>query len=251
MVTKKTGEHELQLVDEVPASKEIAPISSQSPIMLALSQGATPDQLDKIMDMQERHERREAEKAFNMAMSKFRANAPKIDKNKNVSYEGQKGAVSYSHATLGNIVDKISAALSEQGLSHRWTTLQGNGVITVTCTLTHSLGHSVSTTLSSAPDQSGGKNSIQAIGSAKTYLERYTLLGITGCAPDEDDDGMAAANRLELTASQLKYVENLISKKGNVNMDKLLKHFKADSLGDIQQRDYNELVVSLGGKVSA
>ena len=50
------------------------------------------------------------------------------------------------------------------------------------------MGHSESTTLQSPPDASGGKNSIQAIGSAVTYLSRYTLLAITGLATGENED---------------------------------------------------------------
>jgi hypothetical protein len=46
--------------------------------------------------------------------------------------------------------------------------------------------------MNSGPDDSGGKNKIQAIASAKSYLERYTLLAITGLATkDMDDDGRA------------------------------------------------------------
>jgi hypothetical protein len=51
-------------------------------------------------------------------------------------------------------------------------------------------GHHEETTLSSSPDDSGGKNSIQAIGSAVTYLQRYTLLALTGLATrEQDNDG--------------------------------------------------------------
>ena len=42
-------------------------------------------------------------------------------------------------------------------------------------------------------DTSGGKNNIQAMGSAVSYLERYTLLAITGLSTKEmDDDGRGA-----------------------------------------------------------
>jgi ERF superfamily len=63
----------------------------------------------------------------------------------------------------------------------------------VTCILTHQMGHSEETTLAGAPDNSGSKNSIQAIGSTVTYLERYTLLAATGlAAANGDNDGQGA-----------------------------------------------------------
>jgi hypothetical protein len=47
--------------------------------------------------------------------------------------------------------------------------------------------------MEAAADISGSKNQIQAIGSAVTYLERYTLFASYGLASkDQDDDGKAS-----------------------------------------------------------
>jgi hypothetical protein len=44
--------------------------------------------------------------------------------------------------------------------------------------------------MGAAPDTGPGRNAIQARGSAKSYLERYTLLAATGtAASDMDNDG--------------------------------------------------------------
>jgi hypothetical protein len=60
----------------------------------------------------------------------------------------------------------------------------------VTCTIRHILGHSESVAMGAAPDTGPGRNAIQARGSAKSYLERYTLLAATGmAASDTDNDG--------------------------------------------------------------
>ena len=46
-----------------------------------------------------------------------------------------------------------------------------------------------STTLSGPPDTTGSKNDLQSIGSTISYLQRYTLLALTGLATfDMDDD---------------------------------------------------------------
>jgi hypothetical protein len=57
------------------------------------------------------------------------------------------------------------------------------------------MGHSEEgAVLEGAPDTSGSKNSIQAVGSTVSYLERYTLLAATGlAAKDQDDDGRGGA----------------------------------------------------------
>ena len=88
------------------------------------------------------------------------------------------------------IIACINEALSEHGLSAAWETAQNNGSVTVTCKITHIMGHSESTSLTAAPDNTGSKNPIQAIGSTVTYLQRYTLLALTGLATyEQDDDG--------------------------------------------------------------
>jgi hypothetical protein len=53
--------------------------------------------------------------------------------------------------------------------------------------------------LTSGPDTSGSKNPIQALGSAVSYLQRYTLLSLAGLATeDQDDDGATAEKKTDL-----------------------------------------------------
>ena len=175
-----------------------------------MQQGGSMDlsAMERLMGLQERWDANEAKKAYHQAMAAFKQNPPTIYKDKHVSFSTQKGQTDYHHATIGNVVKQIVASLAEHDLSHSWTTEQREGgQVAVTCTITHKLGHSESVTLQAGRDESGGKNSIQALGSAITYLQRYTLLAITGLAVEDgsDDDGqgadgsaMDAATRLEL-----------------------------------------------------
>ncbi len=157
-------------------------------LRIAMDQGADLDRLERLMELQERWEANEARKAYVVAMSEFKRNPPEIFKDKQVTY----GQTSYMHATLGNIVSLVVCALAEHGFSHRWVPKQQDGRISVTCILTHKLGYSEETTLEASPDSSGGKNSIQAVASAVSYLERYTILSACGLATkDMDDDGNA------------------------------------------------------------
>jgi hypothetical protein len=152
----------------------------------AVASGAGVETLERLMAMQERYEARESEKAFTQAMAKFKENPPEIFKNKEVAFSD----VKYKHATLDQVASVLGKSLSEHGLSFRWDTKQTDGAITVTCVLTHVQGHKESVTLSAAPDTSGKKNSIQGVGSTVSYLQRYTLMAITGTASqDMDDDG--------------------------------------------------------------
>ena len=180
ILVSKTAEY-------LPAKQEA--ITPMSILEMAISQGADIDKLTKLMELQERWEANEARKAFNAAMAKFKDNPPQIRKNKHVKF----GQTEYDHATLDHVTDQITAALAAVGISHKWEPKQDGTTVSITCVLTHSLGHSERTTLSSGSDSSGSKNPIQAIASAVTYLQRYTLLAATGMAAGVDDDGHAAA----------------------------------------------------------
>lgn len=156
-------------------------------IQQAVAQGAGIDVLERLMHLQIRWEAHEAKKAFVEAMNRFKANPPEITKNKDVAF----GNTKFSHATLDHVCAEVIKGLSAVGITHSWKTSQPEGKIRVTCVLTHEMGHSEDgATLEGSPDTSGSKNSIQAIGSAVTYLERYTLLAATGLAAKaQDDDG--------------------------------------------------------------
>lgn len=167
-------------------------ITPMDMLQMAVSQNADLDKLEKLMALQERWEANEARKAFTKALSEFKSQGVVIGKDKHVSFNTSKGKTEYNHATLGNVCDIIGKSLSEFGLSYRWSTEQEEGKIKVTCVLMHVLGHSESVSLQSGADDSGGKNSIQAIGSTVSYLQRYTLLAITGTATQEQDNDGAS-----------------------------------------------------------
>lgn len=181
----------------VPATRPAASVPSvavtpMQMLAMAIERGADVGMLAKLMDLQERWEANEARKGFVSALSAFKANPPTIAKNKHVKFTTTKGVTEYDHATLDQVASVIGAALSLHGLSHRWETEQGDGGrIRVTCILQHVMGHSERVTLQASPDESGGKNNIQAVGSTVSYLQRYTLLAATGlAASDQDDDAV-------------------------------------------------------------
>jgi hypothetical protein len=173
-------------------TQALAPVTPMQIIQIAIEKNASADELAKLLDLQLRFEANEARKAYIQAMQAFKANAPTILKTKHVGYGSGNSRVDYDHAELDKICDVLIPELAKHGLSHHWKTSPvENGRIRVTCVLTHALGHSEeAATLDSAPDQSGSKNPIQAMASAKTYLERYTFLSAVGmAAKGTDNDG--------------------------------------------------------------
>lgn len=216
-------------------------------LSLAVEKGAGVEELKAIMELQERYERNEARKAYHVAMAAFKADPPKIDKDAHVEYSTSKGKTDYKHATLANVTGKINATLSVHGLSAAWQTDQDEKGIAVTCKITHVLGHSESTTLKSGADTSGGKNNIQGIGSTVTYLQRYTILSLTGLATSEQDDDGQGAEAEYITESQLvtinEYFDSL-----KVDVPKFKKYMGVDDIGKILAKDYNKAINALKAK---
>lgn len=180
----------------VQAAREVAAAAPvQGPLAGALaflSNGGNAEQLERMLALQERWEANEARKAYAQAMAEFKKVAVVITKDKHVSFKTEKGVTEYNHATLGNVVQTAITALAEFGFSHEWKPSREADRVRVTCKLTHKQGHSEEVTLEAPLDTSGGKNNIQAMGSSVSYLERYTLLAITGLATKEQDDDGAA-----------------------------------------------------------
>ena len=90
-------------------------------------------------------------------------------------------------------MEQIDEPLRLHGFTLSWIPGAGEkGAITVTCRLSHVAGHHIETTLSAPPEQSGSKNSVQAVGSTVSYLQRYTALSLLGLTtadmPDADDE---------------------------------------------------------------
>ena len=126
--------------------------------------------------------------------------------------------------------------------------------MSVICTISHWQGHAESTKLSAAPDNSGSKNSIQAIGSTISYLERYTLLALTGLAThDMDDDGNAASVE-PITENQIAEINTMtfdLMKAEKIKDDddfqnRLKRLYGVDSIEHLTKDQANVLIVKLG-----
>lgn len=181
------------VVAPAPIVHQVQESAGMQLLRQAVDRGANIEELDRLIQLKERMEASEAKQAFTSAMVQFKSNPPKVRTNQTgtVRPKDGKAGFEYRYADLAAVCEQVIASLAAVRVTHHWTTHQEASLVHVTCTLTHELGHSLSTTLMASPDDSGGKNRIQAIGSAVTYLRRYTLLAITGIAVESegDDDG--------------------------------------------------------------
>ena len=177
----------------------VAAPASESATVLSMLQTIMTDptvsieRVNQAFEFYQRVDAAQAKKAFDAAMAAAKAEFEPIIKKHAVSFGKGENATSYKHEDLADISAAVDPILAAHGLNTRFrASSKINEPITVTCIVTHQQGYSEETTLSAGADGSGGKNSIQQLGSTLTYLQRYTKRLALGLAPARDDDGAQA-----------------------------------------------------------
>lgn len=202
---------EQALVKRKYERRPMVPKSPAELMELAISKGADVDQLTKLMDLQLRWQGEEARLAWISDMAEFKAECPEIMKTRHVKQIAKEGksAPEYWHAELDKACELLIPVLSKHNFTHRWEAEMGKEGVTVTCVIQHKSGHAERTTLSAPPDATGSKNAVQAIGSTKFYLERYTFFAALGIAPKgQDTDGVVSGIPTHRRSEQVEWIAN-------------------------------------------
>lgn len=237
------SENQMTLLNE---EKAVSVQQDQPDIMQAIMQLSKDESFDAekmrvLVDMKNSHEDREAKRAYNQALIDFKRNPPKIIKNK-------KGHNS-SYASIDSVCRQLDQPLYDLGLSFRWRIETNESKVRVTCILAHVDGYSEESTMEQVADTSGNKNNLQGMGSTVTYLKRYTLLAALGLAEQgEDDDGMKALQKKNISDNQIKEVENLIEQAG-AELPQVCKYFKIGALHEMTLDQYGIAVNMLQSKI--
>ena len=162
------------------------------------------------------------------------------------------GRDGYSYALYEDINERIKPVLLEHGFSLRFRVRQEQGSVIVTAALVHVEGHREETELALPVDASGGKNAVQAVGSAVSYGKRYTaslLLNLTTRGEDDDgravsEDGPVSLAELETIRLGLKVVnrseERLVKALGLARLEDLPRTRLLDAMGLIALRQVQQ-----------
>lgn len=213
----------------------------------AIDRGMAPEMIKQLMDLQERYEANLARKAYDNAMAAAKAEIPVIIKNRTVDFTSQKGRTHYKHEDLAEVARTVNPILAKHGLSYRFRTKSPVGEpISVTCVVSHRDGFFEENELIAGRDETGNKNSIQAIGSTLTYLQRMTLKAALGLAASDDDDGKAAGAGETITDEQAAKLAKLLADKGRTP-DQLCKVFNIEALSELPTRSYAAALEKIAG----
>src|SRR5262245_17228554 len=197
----------VSVVNEAPRAVVVAEQGSMTALLhLAVEKGTPVAELKELVELHERMERRQAEKAFASAMTAFQRKCPQIKRSSEAEVTTKSGGkFKYTYAELDEIVRTVGAALAEEGLSYTWDTVADKSLLTCTCIVRHVEGHSVSTKFTLPTDASSpGMNSQQAMGAALTYARRQSLVAALGLTmTDEDNDGATDYDETLISEDQI------------------------------------------------
>jgi hypothetical protein len=198
---------------------------------VAFSPDADVSKLEKMLEMQERYEAKEARKSFFRSLSKFQMDMPPVIKAK----QGH----NYQYAPLCDITAIANPVLNTNGLAYRFEQVQTSDELTVTCIVSNFEGHEEKTSMSAPLDKSGSKNIVQAAGSTFQYLMRYTFIGALGITTaDSDSDARVLSQTGDfITDEQLAELESLLDETSS-NREKFLGVFGIKQLSDLPQTHY-------------
>ena len=198
---------------------------------VAFSQDADVEKLEKMLQMQERYEAKEARKSFFRSLSNFQMNMPQVVKTK----QGH----NYQYAPLCDITAIANPVLNASGLAYRFEQSQDAENLTVSCVVSNFEGHEERTTMQAPLDKSGSKNIVQAAGSTFQYLMRYTFIGALGITTaDTDSDARVLSQQGDfITGEQASEIKKLLEETDS-NTKLFLSFYGASSIEEIPQTKY-------------
>lgn len=148
------------------------------------------EKLERLMAMHERGQANAARAEYYADFAQMQGELPTVIERGHTN----NGA----YARHEDIVEVVRPVLMKHGFILTFRTKFEDKQVRVTGVLAHRSGHAEETEFVSAPDTSGNKNAIQALGSAQSYGQRYTARALLNIASrEEDDDGRATSKPLK------------------------------------------------------
>jgi hypothetical protein len=205
------------------------------------------DKMERLLQMQERVVKRQAEAEFAAALSDMQDELPSIGERGKAKVNGD---VRYTFALWEDINSAIKPILKKHGFALSFRTDLADGGISVTGVLSHRSGHSERTTIRLPSDTSGSKNAVQAVASSVSYGKRYTAAALLNLTSHGEDDDAYRATVEYITEKQEATLREWIEATGS-KLDQFLKYMKAESLALIPANQYDKAIAALRAKERA
>lgn len=237
----KTNTKNVRVVDTRP-KEGVLVIAQPCTILDVIATAANdasidPAKMSALLEMQIKIMAIEREKAFNESLAALQGVMPTITKHGKVDFTTAKGRTHYDFERYEDIDAALRPLTKEYGFSYVF--FQTEEPNKYKGTLLHKDGHSMSGYFNAEPDNSGGKNQIQAGGSTWSYMRRYIFKGLLNIVTiGEDDDAQSFSY---INAVQTGELESLLEK-FEINKEAFLKQFGVESVSKIAATHYETVV---------
>ena len=227
------------------------PMAAPTPAMLlsiAVEKGTDLDQLEKLMDLQERYENKEANKVFSAAMTDAQSQMTSISQDASNSQTHSK------YATYKALDAATRPIYTANGFSLSFDTgdMIEDNIIMVIATVKHSAGHEETYKMPVPCDGKGAKGNdvmtkTHAVMSALSYGKRGLLKMIFNLAEGESDDDGNLAGTAAITKEQCDALEARLEACG-ADKKAFCKHMKVDAITKILSSQFGAADAALTKK---
>lgn len=240
----------------------------QSPahlIEMAVEKGTDPANLEKLMDLQDRWEQKQAKIAFDEAVSRFQLECPPIVKQKSASFKGQKA---YDYAGYEDIMHIIRQPLARCGLSLSFDSeviplgdekKAEVNMLQTTCIVSgHGYERRASVTLPVPAEMR--VNATQKAGAGLSYGKRYSLvnaLNLNVVGEDSDaallyeSQNVIDDEQFERLSEMLDAAESNVTGTRDKFLNWLTQSTGAPKLRELPSKKYNMVYDALRAKLQA
>jgi len=225
---------------------EAVPVASESAAIISMIERAARDpavdvdKLRQLMEMRAQTETREAERAFDAAMTAAQTEMRPVAADSNNPQTRSRYA---SYPALDRAMRPI---YTRNGFGLSFNTGEGapENFVRVICDVSHARGHKRRYQIDMPADGKGAKGGdvmtkTHATGSAVSYGMRYLLKMIFNISVGDDDGNQASDTGEVISPAQAHELANLIQKAG-VPISKFLTAYRIESVSDLRASLFNE-----------
>jgi hypothetical protein len=219
-------------------------------LRLAVERQVPVESLEKLVDLHERIEAREAERMFNAAFARFQSIAPKPEKSTRAKIVSKRTGATHSwmYSDLVDLERAIGPALRKNGFSYTWDEhMEGDNLKRIECHLSHVGGHSIVRGVTVPIEQSGSMTVQHAHASAVTVGRRNSLILVCGLTCYDSDPDAMPEEAEPITPEQVNQLDDLIVEVG-ADKQKYLRYLNVKALSDVSQSQFAAAIAALQRK---